>query len=433
MKSKATLKIVLDPTDKSEKKLLKLRVTFDRKPHLYSLNTEKRLSVEEFSNDKLKAHKDAMAEAKKAYDVAVGIVEEMGTNFSFEQFKKKYRGKVFGEKREDRSFAVIANDYIHKLDVYSTRQNYTASANWIDKVHSGIRIDAIDDAFVDLMVGKMKDARLKENSIRIYCRQLKAIFQQAINDGLVKGPNPFTRFAKRSIGRTLSGLTEEEFTTLLQYEAKSERVGFGKDFFILSFACSGANIGDLLSLKNVNIQGDNISFIRRKTKKNPVTIVIPLLPVAEEIFNKYGHIDLRQPNYYILPYLADCDGDIAIRNRIHDVIKRINKGLSELSADAGLRKITTYDARHTYATLARDEGLTKEQLQKLLGHSSSNTTEAYLDKLTGKILKKNKEVISGALKTRVDGTPSLEAGIKSLIEKYGEEDVLKILNAAKKQ
>ncbi len=431
MKSKATIKIILDPTDKSEKRLLKLRVTFNRKPHLYSLNTEKRLSVAEFSNSKLKAYKDALSEAKKAFDIANTIVDDLGSDFSFELFLKKYREGVYGERKEDKSFASISEGYVQRLDVYSTKQNYKASANWVERVHSGVKIEAIDEEFVDSMVAKMKEDGLSENSIRIYCRQLKAIFQQALDDGLVEGHNPFAKYAKRSIGRSHAGLSEEELAAFLQYKARTEKEEFGQDFFILSIACSGANIGDILSLKNANIEGENISFIRRKTRKNPIPIVIPLVSRAEDIFNKYGKIDIKHPDYFILPFLTGYVGDIAIRNRIHDIIKKINKGLDGLSEGAGLRKITTYDARHTYATVVRDRGLSKEQIQKLLGHASSNTTEAYLKGLSAAILDKNKDIISEMLDTQEVGKSSLEEDFNNLMDKYGVDEVVKILEAKK--
>ena len=432
MNSKATLKVILDPDEKSERRLLKLRVTYERKPHVYSLNTSQKLTATEFSNTKLKVYKDAMTEAKKAYDIAVAIVDKLGKDFSFEKFKRLYREGLYGVKRDHKTFSDVADAYIDKLDVHSTKQNYRASVNWVEKVRPGVKLEAMDEEFVESLVSQMKNDGLSENSIRIYCRQLKAIYQNAITTGHVKGTNPFSRYAKHSIGRNLCGLTEEELATFLQYVARTQLEEFGKDFFVLSLACSGANIGDLLSLKNENIRGDKISFIRRKTKKNPIPIVIPLLKDAEGIFNKYGCIDLQKPEYYILPYLSDCEDDISIRNKIHDVIKRINKGLADVSKGAGLRKITTIDARHTYATIARDEGLAVPQIQKAMGHASSQTTASYLGKLNTKVIKKNKDVISGILDMSSTGEISLEDEIKSLYEKFGEEKVLKLLDAIQK-
>ena len=433
MHSKATLKVILDPDEKSEKRLLKLRVTYERKPHLYSLNTSQKITAAEFSNTKLKVYKDAMAEAKKAYDIATAIVDKFGKDFSFEKFKRIYREELYGVKRDYKTFADVTEAYIDKLDVHSTKQNYQTSANWIEKVRPGVKLEAIDEEFVDSLVKQMKDEGLSENSIRIYCRQLKAIYQNAITTGLVKGTNPFSRYAKHSIGRSLCGLTEEELATFLQYVARTQLEEFGQDFFALSLACSGANIGDLLSLKNENIRGDRISLIRRKTKKNPIPIVIPLIDPAVNIFNKYGCIDLEKPDYLILPFLSDCKDDISIRNKIHDVIKRINKGLAQVCEGTGLRKITTYDARHTYATLARDKGLSVSQLQKMMGHASSKTTSVYLGKLSESVIERGKEALNEVFeKGSGSGETSLEDEINSLYEKFGEEEVLKLLAAKKK-
>lgn len=433
MNNKATIKVVLNPEENGEKRLLRLRVTFNRLSHFYSLNGTKRISLEQYSNPKTKAYKDAMDEVRNAYDIAVGIVERLGKDFSFEEFRKEYKRELFGEKKVYTSFSSFAEKYIKGLKEPSTQKLYRTAANWVDAVHNGIKLEAVDETFVDTMVAKMKDKGVSENTVRLYCRQLKAIYQNAIVEHNVKGGNPFSNYAKPSTGRTLCGLSNEEFAKLKAYSPKTPSEEFGKDFFILSFACSGANLGDILRLKNDNIKGKTIEFVRHKTKnKNPAPIVIPLIPVATKIFQKYGRIDRLHPEYFILPYLSRCKSEVAAKNKIHDVVQRVNKGLKIICDNVGLRKITTYDARHTYATLARDTGLSVSQLQKMLGHASSKTTNVYLGKLSSSVLDKNSEAINKMLEgdevaERTLGKEQFDA----LCEKFGREEVMRIIEANK--
>lgn len=438
MKNCATLKVVLDPKDSSEKKLLKLRVTFNRRSHFYSLNSTKRLSAVEFSNDKLKVNKDAMLEVKNGYDIAAKIVSNLGKDFSFETFKSNYKDELFGKKKDYTRFSSFADDYINHLDVISTKQMYKTSINWVERIHPGIRLESITEAFVDSMVSDMKDNGVSENTVRIYCRQLKAIYQEALKNSLVKGQNPFNKYAKPSIGRSISGLTNEEFAILKTYKPKNKEAEFGQDFFILSFACAGANIGDILRFTNGNIQGNQIHFYRQKTKKNPKPVVIPFVSKAEKILQKYGHINRQYPEHYILPFLKSCKTEMSIKNKVHDVVQRINKGLAIISEDTGLRKITTYDARHTYSNLLLlqpGSNLKETQIQKLLGHSSLKTTMSYLGQLSNQTLEESKKTVNRLLEDdNIKKEQALDKDlIDALCERFGKEEVMSILDAQKKR
>ena len=123
---------------------------------------------------------------------------------------------------------------------------------------------------------------------------------------------------------------------------------FAKDFFLLSVMMCGANIGDILSLKNENIVEKEILFMRRKTKKTGLQISVSLTSQLSALFNKYGKINRKSPKDYILPYLSSCADEKAILNKIHDVIKLVNKGLESICEAISIRKITTYVATWSY-------------------------------------------------------------------------------------
>ena len=123
---------------------------------------------------------------------------------------------------------------------------------------------------------------------------------------------------------------------------------FAKEIFLLSVMMCGANIGDILSLKNENIVEKEILFRRRKTKKTGLQISVSLTSQLSALFNKYGKINRKNPKGYILPYLSSCADEKAILNKIHDVIKLVNKGLESICEAISIRKITTYVATRSY-------------------------------------------------------------------------------------
>gem|GEM_PF-6643223 len=81
------------------------------------------------------------------------------------------------------------------------------------------------------------------------------------------------------------------------------------------------------------------------------------------------------------------------------MLKKVNAGLAMITSVIGMSKITTYTARHTFASLALHKGdMSREQIQKFLGHASASTTEAYLKSITRGTIKKNKDFIEDTLK-----------------------------------
>ncbi len=91
---------------------------------------------------------------------------------------------------------------------------------------------------------------------------------------------------------------------------------------------------------------------------------------------------------YIFPILYKRHNTLqSIRDRKKKILKRVNKDLKELAASVGIEKtITTYVARHSYATALRQSGFSKEDIGKSLGHEDTKTTEIYLDDIGDPLL-----------------------------------------------
>ena len=404
MNDSPSIKLILDNKDKSPKKLLKLRITYRRIPHTYSAHCKIRLSEKEFNNDKLKVTKEAKETASKALSIAKKVITDLGDDFTFSAFKKKYR-ESFGGGTNNESFQTFAEEYIRGLSKENTKGSYKTAVSWLEAFHPNTKISQIDNAFitdfVKFVIKKHKEKCGEEpshNSIRIYLRNLKAIYNKAIKTFNLKDAKPFADIKTKSIRRQNYSISAEVLRRFVQYEPQNTKEEIGKDFFILTFALCGANCKDILSFKNKNIHDGTIVFNRNKTSDFGNEIILPLTTNAIEIFNKYGSIDPNKPNDYILPFLRQCTSDTSIRYKVSGVLKRINYGLSLISTALGISHITTYTARHTYGTLARNKGLSTEQIQKFLGHISSTTTENYLDSLSSEVIEKNKDIIENALK-----------------------------------
>lgn len=405
MKSGASAKIVLDTKHKEdEKKLLRIRITYNGQPRLYSIgNVTYRLTREEFKRRKRSSEAiKAFDVAKEALRIAEDVLDELGSDFTFDSFREKYKRKLTGRTDKTNSFAALLSEYFeeHKCK-YKTRKSYETSVNWVIRYKPKAILSSISSEFVDGLISFMKsehqkehNSEMSENTLRMYLRQLRAIYNFAIKEGYTNSnTNPFAIKNLGSINRQKAALTEEELNRLLDYIPQNKDEEMGKDFFFLTLHCSGANIGDILRLKNSNIEKDVVTFIRRKTQKTNIEIKFKLTEKAKALLNKYGKISDSAPDSLILPYLANATSEVNIENRIRRVNRNINAGLKSISNALGLRKITTYTARHTYATLLMLRGMTAEQIQRFMGHSSSKTTEVYLSGVSTRILDINKDIL----------------------------------------
>ena len=330
------------------------------------------------------------------------MISKLGEDFSFDSFRERYKRKLTGNNATTDSFVTLLTDYFEENKCkYKTKKSYETSVNWILRFKRNATLSSITNDFVEGLIAFMKEEHLKaqgkemsENSIRMYIRQLRAVYYFAIKKGYTQKENPFAIKNLGSINRQKAALTEEELRMLINYTPRNKEEEMGKDFFFLTFYCSGANIGDILRFKNSNIENGEVTFIRKKTQKTNIEIKFKLTDKAKALFNKYGRISDTEPDSLILPYLANATSEVNIENRIRRVNRNINAGLKSISNALGLRKITTYTARHTYATLLMIKGMTAEQIQRFMGHSSSKTTETYLHDLSNSILYTVKDILS---------------------------------------
>ena len=400
MNLKPSIKLILDSRKSDGPKFLKIRIVAEREKRVYATSSKTKLTIEEYKNPRLKKTKEAFEEAQKSLIIASEIIDELAQNFSFSSFSKLYKQRMMGESKDKTLFSTLADEYLETADIsLKTKSCYKTALNQLYAFRSDLKLSDMNVDFVKEFMAHLKTNGCGENTIRIYMRELKAIYNDGIRRGLAKNPNPFVIKGQSlaSIGREHFALREDEWSKFLKYTPVCESEIFAKDFFLLSVMMCGANIGDILSLKNENIVDKEILFRRRKTKKTGLQISVALTSQLSALFNKYGKINRRKPKDYILPYLSSCVDEKAVLNKIHDVIKLVNKGLESISEAISIRKITTYVARHTYSVYFVDNGGSVVQLQKLLGHTSSRTTEGYLKSITQATKEKSVEVLDKIL------------------------------------
>ena len=218
----------------------------------------------------------------------------------------------------------------------------------------------------------------KLGGISVYLRTVRAINRKAIKAGIadkegyafddytIRNGKPQKKALTLSAIRKISELELDEGTALFR----------DKNIFMMSFLLNGMSFVDLARLKLSNIVDGRIQYARQKTEE-PFNIKIhdQLIPILD-----YFSKDKRKSDY-LLDIIPDGN-PVDQYNKVTWARKRYNKNLKELAKMAGIEEnVTSYAARHTFASGADDMGIPLTAISQMMGHKRISTTQAYLSGL----------------------------------------------------
>ena len=250
--------------------------------------------------------------------------------------------------------------------------------------NADIRLEEIYLVYLNDLELFLRKRGNKDNSIATKFSVFKAIYNKALAEELFAPKvNPFVKFKTGRLWTATRkrAITKEELRRIIDFglpESASPYLILARDIFLFTYFTAGINIGDIARLEYRNIRNGRIYYTRRKTGKN---ISCQLMPVASAIIAKYSRPDHSETDY-IFPILnkAMHMTDLQQYNRLHKVTAKINRELGELAKLAGIEThLTTYAARHTYATVLKRSGVNIAIISESLGHSDLATTQIYLD------------------------------------------------------
>ena len=250
---------------------------------------------------------------------------------------------------------------------YRCTIRYCKEAMQTDKMLSDLTTSDMEDIYT-YMLHKMSN-----NRAICYMRKLKTILLYAIREGYIS-TNPITfKFHKDKVEK--EPLTIEEVRSIRTKELGSRRIENIRDLFILQ-CYTGLAFRDMSSLseKDIKLDKDGKEWIVKERIKTGVSAFIPILPVVKEILVKYN---------YHLPTLTN---------------QKYNSYLKEIQEVCGIKKtLHSHLARHTCGTLLLNAGVDMLTVSKVLGHSSTKTTEAVYAKLLPETIMRRVEEVSDKL------------------------------------
>jgi site-specific recombinase XerD len=230
----------------------------------------------------------------------------------------------------------------------------------------------------------LKHKKLSLTTVGFYLRALRTLFNRAIKAGDIdKAAYPFGSSAYRmpAVKRVKKSLNRVQLKQLFEAKPQTPAQQKAKDFWFFSYSCNGMNIKDIALLRYEDLHDNTFKFIRAKTartsKENLTEVVVYLTDYAKSIIEKYGNPN-QHPKQFVFSILGDSDTETAKRAKIQNFTRFINQNLKKLAIAQGITEdISTYWARHSFATNAIRQGASMEFVSEALSHSNMKTTKGY--------------------------------------------------------
>ena len=333
--------------------------------------------------------------------------------WSMERFSKIIAGKE--KEKADYSVDDIVSEYNRQPDCptlfnfirsmvakktdakrYGTAKTYSDSLVSFSSFRNGkdITFNDLNEDIINQYEAWMKDRGLKRNSSSCYLRTLKTLYLKAVELELTEDKDIFRHVFTGFATTTKRAISIDAIKAIRKLNLENNpALAFARDMFMLSLYLQGMAFVDIAYLKKSDIRNGQLQYSRKKSGQ---TLTISWEKPMQEIVDAYSHLTKDTP--YLLPIITKQDG--MERKQYEKAEHNVNRNLKKIGEMAGLHiPLTTYVARHSWASIMRDMGNDITVVSKGLGHRDIKTTQIYLSTIDNStIMRANKRFLGRILK-----------------------------------
>lgn len=395
--SDGKLSIAICVTFETNRKYYRTGYAISSHADLEKLMLSKRLTIEQ--NDvkealevKLRAANNIIADLEKIGKYDLNDFDQL-----FEPPKKRKKGgndyKYISQTYQTKIEHLKANNQL------KTAQTYDLACKSLTGYKQKMKFQDVTPDFLRSWEKSLIDKGRSKTTVSMYVRTLRTLFNDGIGLGhLDRQAYPFgkRKYKIPSSRNIKKALSLPDIGKIYNYDCPTDLQAEAKDYWLFLYLNNGMNVKDMALLKWKDYQNDEIQFVRAKTAtttKDIEPIPIPVSDETKEIIRRRGKRTLS-PNDYIFPILDKKMTEAEKMRAIQQVTQNINKNMAKITAVLQLPKVTTYTARHSYATVLLHSGQSVAFIGKQLGHTDTKTTENYLKSFNLEAVKKANEALT---------------------------------------
>ena len=333
------------------------------------------------------------------YELIQNIILKVKSEYQHKILEKLSRDEEFtassliNEQKEEIKAKTVEEFYLSLIETLKQKGKignsyaYLNSYNTLRNFNKGKKLNYtfshIDVAFCRKFEDWMRSKGNKDTTLSYQFRTLRATFNKAIEAKIVaREKNPFieyklSHFNTKTIKRALS---KEDILKIINTNCscQNELRQLAHNLFTFSYLCGGISFVDIAHLTPKNIIDGRLIYQRQKTHGS---INLMLSDKAQQIIDKYA--DYKTQAIYLFPILHGKRHITPMQknNRVHKVCHQINQELKVFAKELNIKaEVTTYVARHSFATILKKSGVNIGIISEALGHQDIRTTQIYLSR-----------------------------------------------------
>lgn len=378
---------------------VKVQVCYNRSQKYYP--TGKNLSTEDWDRlptTKNKSLINIRESIENTFDIVKTTVDELASDaeFSFDSLNNRLKkastdtlntsliAKIAELKIEERIGTMLFYEHILKsIERFSKEK---------------IRIDCVSIDWLKRYEKFLLNDDKSKTTVGMHMRGIRAILNEARRIGILKNSQyPFGKGKfeiQASEGRKMA-LTIEQVGMIARYDDGSDATTKYRDYWMFLYFCNGINIADFVKLKYKDIVDGEICFIRQKTKRTSRVlkeVKVIITEPMQNIINRWGNP--VSTNNYIFPVLDGKEDAMRTKKKTSYFTRAVNKRMAVVGEQLGIGHISTYTARHSFATILKRSGANIAYISESLGHNDLKTTENYLSSFEKEERQKNADLLT---------------------------------------
>lgn len=318
----------------------------------------------------------------------IARLEKTGSPYSTEKVVEQFNGP-----ENDGCFLSFSLRLVSQLKQIGKRRTADTYATVLNSFkrfrgEQDLLLDNVDSGLMTEYEMWLKENGICKNTVSFYMRNLRAIYNRAVEKELTVQRYPF-KHVYTGIDKTVKRAVPIKVIKQIKELdlALFPLLDYARDLFMFSFYTRGMSFIDMAYLKKKDLQNGILSYRRQKTNQ---LLHIKWERPMQEIIDKYDTAN----SPYLLPIIRDMERDK--RRQYKNAAHLVNNKLKKIGEQLGLEiSLTTYVARHAWASIAKSKNIPISIISEAMGHDSESTTRIYLASLdTSSVDKANATVLN---------------------------------------
>lgn len=304
----------------------------------------------------------------------IARLDKTGNGYSAERVIE-----LFHAPENDHNFIVFSRRLISRLKQAGKKQTaetYRTALNSFRRCmgKTDLPLEEVDSSLMTKYEVWLEESGVCKNTVSFYMRNLRAIYNRAVDEGLAAQHFPF-KHVYTGVDKTVKRAVPIQVIRRIKELdlSQSPALDYARDLFMFSFYTRGMSFVDMAYLKKKDLQNGILSYRRQKTKQ---ALFIKWEQPMQNIIDKYK----IPASPYLLPIIRNPG--YGKRRQYKNAAHLVNNKLKQIGKQFDPEiALTTYVARHTWASIAKSKNIPISIISEAMGHDSESTTRIYLASL----------------------------------------------------